>query len=382
MQSPSLDKCVIILIVCTLVERALVPLFVGTSKSAPESNKRIGGIMPRTRSSPKPRLPKESKRAAKRKTAGELEKLKKIIASIDDARAALDALNRPHRMASPGLTRREKEEIATKLGLDPKAMGERASKDYAELMRLLRVREVNSAQNSAMVQKTLASQVAAWVDNNNVATLGGITQRYLINEPDLILPNGMSLDEAEILPLGSIVKFRSEEDGQNVGNNASVTFYFTWRNPGSYTLVSADGYVIMNGLGHASTQGGYYIDAPNPPLEALVKAYPEFLAYGFSNTSFNVVGDDTEFDESGLQVTATAHAESFYVHSAAVSQTLVEGFDMHIGPFAVPASQEVLFAIRIWVSLSVDGVRGSAYADFSSDAYNITTPGIIVTKWR
>jgi hypothetical protein len=338
--------------------------------------------MPRTRPLPKPRLPKESKHSTKRKTSGELEKLKKVIASIEDARAARDALNRPQRMASPGLTRQEKEEIAAKLGLDPKAMRERASKDYAELMRLLKVRQVNSAQNSAMVQKTLASQVAAWVDNNNVATLGGVTQRYLINQPDLIWPNGMSLDEAEIIPLGSIVKFRSEEDGENVRADASATFYFTWRNPGLYTLVSADAYVIMNGFGHASTQGGYNIDAPNPPLEAIVKAYPEFLAYGLSNTPLNVVGDDTEFDQSGLQIRAIPNVESFYVHSASVSQTLVEGFDMHVGPFAVPANQEVLFAIRIWVSLSVDNVRGSAYADFSSDAYNITTPGIIVTKWR
>lgn len=381
MQSPLLDKCGIILIVCTLVERCSVPLFVGTSKSAPGLNKRIGEIMPRTRSSPKPRLPKTSNRAAKRKTSGELEKLKKVIASIDAARAAHDALNRLHRMASPGLTHRENEEIATKLGLDPKAMGERASKDYAELMRLLKVREVNSAQNSVMAQKTLASQVAGWVDNNKVATLGGVTQRYLINQPDLIWPNGMSLDDAEILPLGSIVKFRSEEDGLNVGNNASVTFYFTWRNPGLYTLVSADAYVIMNGFGHASTQGGYVTQAPNPPLEALVRAHPEFLAYGFS-TPFNALGDDTEFDKSGLQITANPQVISYYVHSAAVSQTLVEGFDMHIGPFAVPANQEVLFAIRILVTLSVDNVRGSAYADFSSDAYNITTPGIIVTKWR
>jgi hypothetical protein len=327
-------------------------------------------------------LPEDSKRSNQRKTSEELEKLKKVVASIEDARAARDALNRPQRLASPGLTRQEREEIATKLGLDPKAMRERASKDHAEMMRLLKVREANSVQNSPTVQKTLASQLHGWVDNSNVATEGNITTRYLINEPDLIWPNGVSLEEAGIIPNGSIAKFRSEEDGKDVGAVNSVTFYFIWRNPGLATFVSADAYLIMNGFGSGSTEGGYVFESPNPPVGAFVRSYPEFLAYGLSNNPLNVLGDDTEFDRSGLQIAARPNQDSFYIHSAAVSQAIVEGFDMNVGPFAVSANQEVLFAIQFWVYLSVDGVRGSASADFSSGAYNVTTPGIVVTKWR
>lgn len=305
-----------------------------------------------------------------------MEKFKEVFQTITDARIALNALNRPQRVVPAGPTRQELDSWATKLGLDPKDLDQESARQNAELLRLAKLQKEDAVKKSASVQKLLASQIPSLAGSNSVATQGSSLEYYLINTPYVIEATaGLTAYGYERLdgPGNSFAKFQLEK--YSGAATETLTFFFLWYSPGLYTVISVEAFLIMNGYLRAVALGGIAIDLP----ETSVGVTPILTIYDESAQPFTFSVTD---GEPAIGASAQPSNLGIYQHSVMVSTNVAKWAVMRTGPFGVPPNSTVVIEVKVSVGYSVEKDNGGSIdADFSSNAYNIAAPGVIVTKW-
>ncbi len=185
---------------------------------------------------------------------------KKQVGVIRDSSVALRAFNRRQRVVIPDDTSAAAKALAVKLGYDPRQIEQAESQRVAELKKLTAQWKADSVKKSVSLKKYVKSKASAWLDGaNTVATLGGPTTHYLVNEPFKI-----DADESEevISPGNSVAKFhihdeRSYPGDYSLPSNVQVLqFWFQWQNPSNYpTYISAQGIMVAHGTAQAVVNG-------------------------------------------------------------------------------------------------------------------------------
>jgi hypothetical protein len=305
-----------------------------------------------------------------------MKKFEEVFRTITDARIALNALNLPQRIVPVGPTRQELDSLATKLGLDPKVLDQERTRKNAELLRLAKLQKEDAVKKSASVQKLLARQLPVLMGSNSIATQGGPTEYYLISTPYVIQATaGLTAYGYERLdgPGNSFAKFQLEK--YSGAATETLTFFFLWYSPGLYTFISVEAFLIMNGYLRAVALGGIAFDLP----DTFVTIAPTLGIYDESANPFTFSVRDLEW-ESGADAQPSNLGP--YQYGVSVSTNVAKWAVMRAGPFGVPPNSTVVMEVSVDVIYSVEEDNGGSIdADFSSNAYNIAAPGVIVTKW-
>lgn len=324
--------------------------------------------MPTPKPLAKSSLPKNTKTAPPLNK----EKFNKVFKTIRDARIALNSLNAPRHIASAGPTRQELDSMAKKLGLDPKVLKQESTLKNEEMLRLAKKEKESAVGKSASVQKVLNGLMPF----PTVATQGGPVEHFLINTPFEILATPGLMGSGYAIHDGvgdSFAKFQLEKDS---GSGTEIlSFFFLWYGPGLYSYISIEAFLIMNGYAKAVALGAWEANIPYTFLGIA----PALAIYDASANPFNFSALDSE---SYVGLVAQPEEGDFYTHSAAVSTNVAKIADMRVGPFGLPPNSAVIMEVIVQVSYSVENeTGGSIDADFSSNAYNIGAPSVIVTQW-
>jgi hypothetical protein len=323
---------------------------------------------------PTPKATAKSSLSKNVKTAPPLnkEKFNKALKTITDARIALNSLKVPRRIASAGPTRQELDSMAKKLGLDPTVLEQESARKNEEMLRIAKKQQENAAEKSPSVQKLLKGLLPV----ANVATESGPVEQFFIFTPlEIEATQGLTGDgyEAHDGEGNSFAKFRLEKSSGS--GTETLSFIFVWYSPGLYTYISVDAYLIMNGYAKAVAKGGYGFDLPFTFLNIV----PTLSILDESANPFSFTVSD---QESAVELTAWPNNPGFYQHSVAVSTNVARLVQMHVGPIGVPLNSIVFIEVNVDVIYSVEKDNGGSIdADFSSNAYNITAPNVIVTQW-
>jgi hypothetical protein len=324
---------------------------------------------------PTPKAPAKSSLPKNVKTAPPLnkEKFNKVFKTIRDARIALNSLNVPRHIASAGPTRQELDSMAKKLGLDPKILKQESALKNEEMLRLAKRQKESAVAKSASVQKVLNGLMPV----PTVATQGGPVEHFLINTPFEILTTPGLREYAYEIHDGagdSFAKFQLEKYSGTA--TETLSFIFIWYGPSLYTYISVEAFLIMNGYAKAVALGSYGFDIGYTSLGIA----PTLAIYDGSANPFNFSIPD---QESSVELAAEPVNLGIYQHSVAVSTNVATVADIRVGPFGVPPNSTIVMEVTVDVGYSVEQDNGGSIdADFSSNAYNIAAPGVIVTQWK
>jgi len=320
-----------------------------------------------------------------------LEELEKVFGPLQEANRALRDLNRPQRIVAPRTTVEELKAMAARLGYDPRALEEAEARYHAELLRLADERHAQAIKQSASVKERLGGAARAWTKGlQAVATVGDTISRFLLDRPLFISHSkGLTLDQSTIAPHNSTVKlhYHFVEPSPRGSSNESVSFLFHWVNPSPNTVtITADGYMVLNGTTRAVVNGFWPITESSRTtsfslyttlgVAALWTSPPTSVGGGLEQPVF------VEVQTSGVPFVG-------YQHSAAVTTDVFKGVDVLTGqlagvplpppqPIRVPANAAV--ALQLFMDIQTDVEGGSVDIDFSRGAFNVMTPGILITS--
>lgn len=318
---------------------------------------------------------------AKSATPITIDELKRIFGPVREASLALNALNRQQPVEAPRLTPQEVQSLATKSGLHPQAIEEIEIRQQTEIFRIAEQRRMDAIKQSASAKKVLGSQAAAFVNGARaVPAIGNTVTRELLDSPILIWPTTrLNLDQSTIAPYNSIVKFHYHDDSGNsdkqVGGSEQVSFFFQWQNRSRYpTAISVDGYLIFNGTTRTVVRGRWDLNK----LMTTLAVYGELEVFGQWTSAPTLLSGDLVQAVGELEETNGM----FYQHSIDVPTNVFRGFDLQPSPnpIPVPGNGTVLLPLTVWINYAIDS--GSIDVDFSTDAFEVMTPGVLITNWN
>ena len=250
-------------------------------------------------------------------------------------------------------------------------MARRAAKLESEIDRLrARASKLGRGRKTALANMT-RQRVRAF------EALAGTVQvpsarRYLVNTPFEIAARTFTLDASAIVPSNSWAKFKADViKTRYYAVTGAVIFRFVWVNASDkYAVINANGYIILNGFCDVASRGGIFGGdrragvTATPTFEMIDWTNEPYLSFGKQQVEAFKIGTDTgtTWDD--------ADSESIDVF---------RGYDLGHSLILVRPETAVGLVMSLEMKLAAGVDSGRARADFSSGAFQVGSPAVLIT---
>jgi hypothetical protein len=311
----------------------------------------------------------------------DVRKFKKLYEPIRAARLDLAQLNRSKTLSPPFPSRREQAVMAAKLGLDANQLQQYSKRENAALTATLRKRRETAVKKGRAVRQSLVDETLSAANAGAIVFPLQPISRELLDAPFLIWPTPLfPLDASAIISNNSSARVHldrviSPDATPGAAGLEELSFFFRWRNPTSDPMIfSVDGFLVLTGYTEAISIGEYL---PTNPTWVQLSVLPFIdVLSEWTQIPTRLAGDTA----SALYEVVQGDQGLFYQHSKAVSTDIFRGFDLKSGQFVIPGNASVILNLGVWVNYAINNF-GAVHVDFSTDAFSIMTPGVLVTQW-
>lgn len=222
-----------------------------------------------------------------------------------------------------------------------------------------------AAQQEVLARSALRTQAAL----ARAALAPDVVPRwFVIQQPFLIWPTGLVLDDSQSVDLQSYARFRVSTDigGDDTGK---VRFYYFWTNPyPDPVFVSLASIGDWNGYCDVYLDGGLFSE---DTAGLYVTAELEVLPVWETNASFMTQDSRSVF-------AASRQNGGFYSGFWETAAAVHDGVALAMTDLLIPAGRTVIFTMTVAVTSYVYD-DGGASVDFSTQGYAFRSPAAVVT---
>lgn len=299
-------------------------------------------------------------------------RFKKWFGPVREREIALAALNGPQPARSTKLPGRDRQAFAAKLDLDlPRLRAEHARR-LAREEKQLEKRRLAALRHCTAAAKLLRGRVPVFT-GGTLSPDGGRLLQWL-DTPLVVWPTPtLKLENYSIQPFNTVAKVHWRRG--NGGWSDFLSFPFRWTNHSANpAVISADGYLIFNGVAVGHVDSGWYIEAANQVAWAVYGGFSIAAEWDPAPTYLTAAPTETIV---GMLLNGDDYF--FYSSDYTRQQNVYRGYDLRTPLVTVPAGASVLLHMSVHFRADVDG--GYVDADFATGAAALSTPGVLVTQW-
>jgi hypothetical protein len=196
-------------------------------------------------------------------------------------------------------------------------------------------------------------------------------ERYFVNTPIEIYSTQIDLDSLSNEPSNSWAKFMLDFR-KNAG--PSVIFRFVWENStDKYVLINVDGYVILHGFCDLWSDGGVFAGYR---MSSLTMA-PTLELYDYTTEPFPPL---TQAVNIPFAVHVQTDSGGMFDDADSETELVFRGYDLRKDLVIVPPSTAVGLHASVQMSVGTGDGEARVRADFISDSFGVTVPGVLITK--
>jgi hypothetical protein len=322
--------------------------------------------MPKHRPISKPRGPQKIKTVPKPST----EEINKVLGPARDARRARAALGLPARLMPPGPTPETVKSVLARTGLELAELEQLAKKYRADLCKLGDERMRKGREQSTQLQAFLDLEIAARRKAaENLSELLPAAQYQVLDRPSGILTTGgLQLDHARIQSYGSWAKVRHQLKTADSTIRELIFSYFWQNSTNKDMVITADGYIILNGLAKAEdTTGFWLVDHYHTTLTVAVQL--EVFHWPVSSQQDPHV---SSFTETAVYLDAYGPGGWPLSLGAILPRNVFRGFDLRVEDLLVKSSEARVFDVALTITADIGD--GDIDVDFSTNDFQVTSP--------
>lgn len=197
-------------------------------------------------------------------------------------------------------------------------------------------------------------------------------RRYLVNTPFEIAARTFTLDSSAIVPSNSWAKFKADVvKTRYYAVTGAVIFRFVWVNTSDkYAVINANGYIILNGFCDVASRGGIF----GGDRRAGVTATPTFQMIDWTTEPYPIFGKQEV--EAFKIATNTGYT---WDDADSESIDVFRGYDLGLSLILVPPETAVGLVMSLEMKLAAGVDSGRARADFSTGAFLVGSPAVLIT---
>ena len=295
------------------------------------------------------------------------EELNKALAPIREARDAREALAVTVRPTIPPLSPDTVKSVLASMGLKLGELEKMAATHRKELRALADERVRAAAGRSKSLQAFLDRQIAERRKAaQGLSELLPNTRYTVLDRPNGILTTGgLQLDHGRIQSYASWGKVRHQSASYDPTVRTLVFSYF-WQNAiGADAVITADGYIVLNGVAQAIDAGGLWLFSHSHTTLTLS------VQLSILDWPVTSQGSEIGYDETALYLDAYEDSWPASV-GAFLTRNVFRGYDIRLPDIIVKAGQAKVFEVILRIESSVGD--GSISVDFSTGEFQVMSP--------
>ncbi len=313
----------------------------------------------------------KSKRAQKKAVLKpSAEEIKKALGPARDARRARAALGFPAALVPPRPTPERVKSVLAKSGLELVELDELATKYRDDMRKLGDERARKGRAQSTSLQAFLDREIDA--RRKAVEILSGLlpASRYqVIDRPTGILTTGgLQFDHARLESYKSWAKVRHHLASYDPSLRELIFSYFWQNTTNADMVISADGFIVLNGLVKADDNTGFWIFSHEHTTLTLNVQMEVFHWPVTSQQDPHV----NSWSETAVYLDAYGPGGWPQSVGAILVKNVFRGYDLQVQDQIVKAGEARVFDVVLAITSSVGD--GDIDVDFSTNDFQVTSP--------